>query len=141
MDPYKKQTGQNIGPCAWLKLAVAALRSSLFWKKNTFWWSTLTLCRNFAPGQNWIFPWRSLSSWSKFSYKKIKSNHYGILEGYQPTFSGVKSKMKTTQNAHNTPVLFFHMKLWTYLRRLSKEKEFFIHGQSQKNSLKVFEIF
>ena len=62
---------------------------------------------------------------------------YYILVGYSATLSGVKSKMKITQNAHNSPVLFFHMKLWTYLRRLDKERKIFIHKQSQKNNLKI----
>ena len=45
--------------------------------------------------------------------------------------------MNTTLNAHNGEILFFYMKLWTYLRRLSKEREIFIQRQSQKNNLKV----
>ena len=49
--------------------------------------------------------------------------------------------MKTTLNGHNSPVLFFYMKLWSYMRRLDEEREFFIQGQSQKNNLKVFENF
>ena len=113
----------------------------LLFRKNTFWWSTLTLCRNFAPGQNWIFPWRSLSSWSKFSYKKIKSNHYGILEGYQATLSGAKSKMKTIQNAHNGPIFRFHMEVIAYQRSLGKEKIISSQGQSEKIHLKILKKF
>ena len=64
---------------------------------------------------------------------------YGILEGYQATLSGAKSKMKTTQNAHNSPILQFCMKVMTYLRRLGKEKKISIRGQSQNFNLKVFE--
>ena len=64
---------------------------------------------------------------------------YGILEGYQATLSGAKSKMETTQNMHNSQLLQFCMKVRTYLRRLGKEKKISIQGQSQKFNLKVFE--
>ena len=111
----------------------------LWFRKNTFWQSTLRLCRNFAPGRNQFFSWRSLSLWSKFSFEKIKSYHYDILEGYRATLSGAKSKMKTTWNAHNGPIFQFHMKVMTYLRRLGKEKIISIRRQSEKNNLKVFE--
>ena len=69
----------------------------------------------------------------------MKSNHYGILEGYRATLSGAKSKMKTTRNAHNGPFFQFCMKVTAYLRRLGKEKIIFIRRQSEKNNLKVFE--
>ena len=62
-----------------------------------------------------------------------------ILEGYQATLSGAKSKMETTQNAYKSPLLQFCMKVRTYLRRLGKEKKISIQGQSQKFNLKVFE--
>ena len=67
----------------------------------------------------------------------MKSNHYGILEGYRATLSGAKSKMKTTQNAHNGPFFQFYMKVMVHLRRLGKEKIIFIRRQSQKNDLKI----
>jgi len=38
-------------------------------------------------------------------------DYYGFFGGQQATLSGAKSKMKTTQNADNTPLLFFCMKL------------------------------
>ena len=64
---------------------------------------------------------------------------YGLLEGYQATLSGAKSKMETTQNMHKSPLLQFCMKVRTYLRRLGKEKKISIQRQSQKFNLKVFE--
>ena len=67
----------------------------------------------------------------------MKSNHYGILEGYRATLSGAKSKMKTTRNPYNSPFFQFHMKVIDYLRRLGKERIIFIRRQSQKNYLKI----
>ena len=46
-------------------------------------------------------------------------DYYGFFGGQQATLSGAKSKMKTTQNADNTPLLFFCMKVWTYLTRFT----------------------
>ena len=46
-----------------------------------------------------------------FHLKKIKSHYYGILEGYQDSLSGAKSKMNTILNGHNSGILFFYMKL------------------------------
>ena len=74
-----------------------------------------------------------------FHLKKYKSNHYGILEGYQATLSGAKSKMKTTRNAHNGPFFQFCVKVTAYLRRLGKERIIFIRRQSKKINLEVFE--
>ena len=102
----------------------------LLFRRNTFWWSTLRLCKNFACGWNQKKSWCSQPLWSKFSFKKIKMEYYDILVGHQATLSGAKSKMKTTLNGHNTPLLFFYMKLWTYLRMLGKEWKNFIHRQS-----------
>ena len=64
-------------------------------------------------------------------------DYYGFFGGQQATLSGAKSKMKTTQNADNTPLLFFCMKVWTYLTRLGKEKKIFVHRQFQKINLKI----
>ena len=61
-----------------------------FLPEKRIWWSTLKLCQNFASGWNQKFSWCSQSFWSKFSFKAIKSNHYGILEGYHATLSGAK---------------------------------------------------
>ena len=66
-------------------------------------------------------------------------DYYEFFGGYQATLFGAKSKMKTTQNAHNGPFFQFCMKVTAYLRRLGKEKIIFIRGQSEKNNLKVFE--
>ena len=96
-------------------------------------------------GQLWrsvgIFPWYSLSLWSKFSFKKIKSNHYGILEGYQATLSGAKSEIKIIQNAPNGPIFWFHMEVIAYQRSLGKEKIISIQGQSEKIHLKILKKF
>ena len=74
-----------------------------------------------------------------FHLKKIKNHHYGILEGYQATLSGAKSKMKNTQNTHNGTIFQFYMKVMTYLRRSGKEKIIFIRRQSEKINLNFFE--
>ena len=66
-------------------------------------------------------------------------DYYGILEGYQATLSGAKSKMETTQNMHNSQLLQFCMKVRTYLRRLGKEKKISTRRQSEKINLKFFE--
>jgi hypothetical protein len=76
-----------------------------------------------------------------FHFKRIKSDHYDILEGYWATLSGAKLKMKTTRNAHNGPFFQFHMKVMAYLRRLGKERIIFIQRQSQKNDLKIWKKF
>ena len=64
-------------------------------------------------------------------------DYYEFFGRYQATLFGAKSKMKTTQNADNSPLLFFCMKLWTYLTRLGKEKKIFVHRQFQKINLKI----
>ena len=66
-------------------------------------------------------------------------DYYGFFGGQQATLSGAKSKMKTTQNAHNGPIFQSYMKVITYLRRLGKEKIIFVRRQSEKINLKVFE--
>ena len=109
----------------------------LSFPKNTFWLSTLRLCKNFACGWNQIFFWCSQQLLCKFSYEKIKVDYYEFFGRYQATLFGAKSKMKTSQNAHNSPLLFFCMKLWTYLTRLGKEKKIFVHRQFQKINLKI----
>ena len=58
-----------------------------------------------------------------------------------PLFSGVKSKMKTTQNAHNGPIFQFYMKIMAYLRRLGKEKIIFFRRQSKKINFKILKNF
>ena len=47
--------------------------------------------------------------------------------------------MENTQNAYKSPLLQFCMKVMTYLRRLGKEKEISMRGQSEKINLKIFE--
>ena len=64
-------------------------------------------------------------------------DYNAFFGGQQATLSGAKSKMKITQNADNSPLLFFRMKLWTYLTRLGKEKKIFVHRQFQKINLKI----
>ena len=65
-------------------------------------------------------------------------DYYEFFGGYQATLFGAKSKMKTTQNADNSPLLFFCMKLWTYLTRLGKEKKICGHRQLKKNQFENF---
>jgi len=64
-------------------------------------------------------------------------DYYEFFGRYQATLFGAKSKIKTTQNAHNSPLLFFCMKLWTYLTRLGKEKKIFVHRQFKKINVKI----
>ena len=64
-------------------------------------------------------------------------DYYEFFGRYQATLFGAKSKMKTTENTDNSPLLFFGMKLWTYQTSLGKEKKIFVHRQFKKINLKI----
>ena len=60
-------------------------------------------------------------------------DYYDILVGYQATLSGAKSKMKTTLNGHNSPVLFFLYETLDLSEKVRQRKENFHPQAKSKN--------
>ena len=65
-------------------------------------------------------------------------DYYEFLGGYQATLFGAKSKMKTTQNAHNSPLLFFLYETLDLSDKVRQRKENFRPQAISKNQFENF---
>ena len=60
-------------------------------------------------------------------------DYYDILVGYQATLSGAKSKIKTTLNGHNGPVLFLLYETLGLSEKVRQRKDNFYPEAKRKN--------
>ena len=83
-----------------------------------------------ACGRKFSFLCLTLSDKSKVSYKKIKVDYYVHFQCFSFLILPQKKWPDTHQKIHNSPLLFFHMKIYIIIVDYIKKNFDFIHRQN-----------